>query len=302
MIYPINYDSEYKYMQYCSDSFLNLMINEIGVDAVHKPLPPRSVPRYCIHFVIKGKGQYTIAGKTYSLQENDFCITYPNMLFSMAFDETIPREVFWMNFDGESVEELFANAHFSAEDPVYSIKKPKKIHMCIQRLVRYNNNNSNLRLRAFCAFLEIFAQISEERATELSFNTKSNSEYYVQKACKFIQKNYANPYLKIEDICKDLSLSHSYLCKIFNKLTGISIYRYLLTYRMQQAKLLLETTDEKIINVANAVGYLNSSYFCREFKRLFNQSPLNYRKELKNFRVETHITNKFNTANEKEDN
>ena len=76
-----------------------------------------------------------------------------------------------------------------------------------------------------------------------------------------MHENHHNATLTIEDICKKLSISHSHLCRLFHAHTGMSIYHYLLMHRMQNAKLLLEKSNDKIISIANAVGIVTPPIF-----------------------------------------
>jgi YesN/AraC family two-component response regulator len=52
---------------------------------------------------------------------------------------------------------------------------------------------------------------------------------------------------------------------------------YLNQYRMNQAKTLLATTDEKVASISKEVGIVDSTYFSKLFKRLEGMSPLEYR-------------------------
>jgi two-component system response regulator YesN len=46
---------------------------------------------------------------------------------------------------------------------------------------------------------------------------------------------------------------------------------------MEKAKEMLETTHEKIVSIAVAVGYSNVSYFCQSFREYYGLSPQKYR-------------------------
>jgi transcriptional regulator GlxA family with amidase domain len=54
---------------------------------------------------------------------------------------------------------------------------------------------------------------------------------------------------------------------------------YLNRYRVNQAKLILTTTDRSITAVAMAVGFADNNYFSRVFRQEVGSSPLVYRRE-----------------------
>ena len=65
---------------------------------------------------------------------------------------------------------------------------------------------------------------------------------------------------------------------------GITCIDYINDYRLNIATNLLETTDIQVMEIANKVGISNVSYFNRIFKKKFNLTPKEYRKNLKNIR------------------
>jgi transcriptional regulator GlxA family with amidase domain len=65
----------------------------------------------------------------------------------------------------------------------------------------------------------------------------------------------------------------NYLNVVFKKVTGVTLYDYLVTVRLERAKHLLETTDIAITDIAQAVGYPNANSFFRAFRRRKIKSP-----------------------------
>jgi len=64
----------------------------------------------------------------------------------------------------------------------------------------------------------------------------------------------------------------------FQQATGMSPLEYVHTLRLEEAKQMLESTDEPIEAIANAVGYEDAGFFCRLFRRSVNLTPAQYRK------------------------
>ena len=106
----------------------------------------------------------------------------------------------------------------------------------------------------------------------------SEKEYssHVQRAVAYIHTHYAQ-IRRVSEVSDMLLLSTEYFCRIFKQETGTTFNNYLTSYRIQTAKKLLETTDMKIADVAEAVGYPNLSYFSRVFKSKTGATPFHYR-------------------------
>ncbi len=73
--------------------------------------------------------------------------------------------------------------------------------------------------------------------------------------------------------------STEYLTRLFRGKYGFTIYEYVLKLRMERAKELLEDEDNKIIDIAERLGYADNHYFSKAFRTYYDISPSQYRKE-----------------------
>lgn len=64
----------------------------------------------------------------------------------------------------------------------------------------------------------------------------------------------------------------------FQQATGMSPLEYVHTLRLEEAKQMLEASDQQIEAIANAVGYEDAGFFSRLFRRQVNLTPAQYRK------------------------
>jgi two-component system response regulator YesN len=84
----------------------------------------------------------------------------------------------------------------------------------------------------------------------------------------------------LEEIAAALSVSKNHYSTLFKRETGTSLWAYLTEIRMSKARELLRDTDMRSHEIAYAVGYDNPSYFSKLFKKLNNQTPQEYRKQV----------------------
>ncbi len=114
----------------------------------------------------------------------------------------------------------------------------------------------------------------------LSHRRKLNSEVQrlTRKAMAFIHEHYHEP-IGREDIARCVGVSEGYLSRSFNLETGLSLIHYLTRYRIQQAKLLLASSDKAVTEIAMEVGFSDSNYFSRVFRQEVGVSPLTYRRK-----------------------
>lgn len=84
-----------------------------------------------------------------------------------------------------------------------------------------------------------------------------------------------------EQIAEALYMNVDYIARVFKRDTGMSISQYINRERINQAKLLIATSDTSVGDVAEAVGYTNFSYFSKIFRQFENCTPREYRLRIK---------------------
>lgn len=92
-------------------------------------------------------------------------------------------------------------------------------------------------------------------------------------ARQYIEENFADSDLSISDISEKLCVNQTYLRKMFKSEMEMTLTEYITQYRMQKAKELLTSTDEKLTSIAQSVGYNDVSYFSNVFKKYYGVSP-----------------------------
>ena len=69
------------------------------------------------------------------------------------------------------------------------------------------------------------------------------------------------------------------MCTMFKNETGRTLNQYITEFRMARAKDLLDDPRNKIVEVAGQVGYNDSNYFSKTFRKTFGMSPSEYREQ-----------------------
>jgi AraC family transcriptional regulator len=79
--------------------------------------------------------------------------------------------------------------------------------------------------------------------------------------------------LSMLQIASSVNTSPTYFASLFKRATGISLHQYVIQQRVNRAKLLLETTDLPIPNIAAQVGFANPSHLAYHCKRQTGMTP-----------------------------
>ncbi len=91
-----------------------------------------------------------------------------------------------------------------------------------------------------------------------------------------IETNYYQK-ISLEQMAAMVYLSPPYLSRIFKQEVGIPFNQYLNEVRTSKAKSLLLHDDLRLVDISNAVGFEDQSYFTKVFKRVTGLTPMQYR-------------------------
>lgn len=136
------------------------------------------------------------------------------------------------------------------------------------------------------AFDYLLKPWKEERLCEL-INTaienvrsmqKTDSIVHSQKDIikDYIDRNYKKD-ISAKDVAGILGYSDVYFSKVFKQLFDDNFINYLTKIRIDRAKVLLKDVSFNIKEVGKSVGYADSNYFTKVFKRSIGISPSEYR-------------------------
>jgi two-component system response regulator YesN len=99
----------------------------------------------------------------------------------------------------------------------------------------------------------------------------------IYQAKTYINANFTDPNLLLEDVATKVNLSASHFSVVFGRETGESFKSYLTRVRIERAKELLRTTDLKCFEIARQSGYNDPHYFSYAFKKSTGIPPQQFR-------------------------
>jgi len=104
-----------------------------------------------------------------------------------------------------------------------------------------------------------------------------DGNHIIKKACDYVLQHIDED-ITLMTISDKLSLSKNYFCSLFKQETGYNFLEYVTTVKMEWAKRLLKEGNCKTYEVSDMLGYRESSYFSRLFRKYTGYSPAEYKK------------------------
>jgi AraC family transcriptional regulator of arabinose operon len=273
--------ARYKCLEYLKKQSVDLYLSYCGMeecDPCHSYGPIQRT-EYLLHYILEGKGTYTVDGTTYHLGKHDAFIIYPNETTYYEADQNDPWTYIWIGFEGIKADTCLNYASFSKESRIGSFE-------CEDLLVEYINGMlsasqltyaNDLKREGFL-FMFLSALIHEKHDAVAKPKEVYDYPYqvYVEHALEFIDHHYEKN-IKINDIANYIGINRSYLANIFKKGMNMSPQEYLVNYRLDKASGLLKTTNLPVSTIASQVGYDDPLTFSKVFKNFYGISPKAYR-------------------------
>lgn len=113
---------------------------------------------------------------------------------------------------------------------------------------------------------------------DVTYNSRQAT--IVAKVLDHIRQHYAGE-VRLQHLARAAAVSPKHLDVTFRRVTGVTPSQYLRRYRIEQAKHLLGETDAPVREIADAVGFTDSYYFSRAFRRSEGLSPIQFRSALR---------------------
>lgn len=119
----------------------------------------------------------------------------------------------------------------------------------------------------------------ENLLNEHTYKEIDKPQYLVKQAIEYINQYY-NQKLDLQTVADQLYVSTWHLCKVIKKQTGTNFVDLLNNARIENAKRMLLESNIKIYEIAEDVGYADTAYFSKIFKKITQVTPNEYRNKM----------------------
>ena len=140
----------------------------------------------------------------------------------------------------------------------------------IQKLELTQDNSSVERL-----IQEMTIDFSEQ-VEKLRYPVSGGSPFY-RMCIQYISQNIFHV-IRLEEMASELDYSRPYLCTRFKQEAGISLTQYIQQEKVEEAKRLLQFSNQDLSEIANLLSFASQSHFQTVFKKITGETPMSYRK------------------------
>ncbi|MBT2293635.1 helix-turn-helix transcriptional regulator [Paenibacillus albidus] len=289
-------ESHDNFSGYPSDDITNRFLDDFpvhchfrdGMIGQNKMHAHRGYELYCC---LEGHGKLLVADRMYSLLPGSIVIIKPHVLHWPSVVGTRPLHRVVLSLDERYVQSSFNSSPginscvrtLLAEPQPYwrfSAVKMATIRELLLQLARELADQPVFYEAAMHHLLaELFVILAREQYGPAESDESENSTFHLaERILRYLTANYADP-IEVSRLHERFNVSRSHMYDLFKQATGHSLNRFLMLYRINQAKRLLMDTPLSVTEIASAVGFGDLSHFFHMFKSETGCTPSAYRKQ-----------------------
>lgn len=220
---------------------------------------------YQLIYIHKGAGHYYLHKKWENLSAGNILLFRPHepQTYSYYFEEH--PEIYWIHFTGNECKEIIQkynlhNCYIGEHSLLKTLFQEIIIELQIKKPYFEEMVLSN--------FLQILATIARSHQQILS---PLENDFSINRLVIQLNQKYMDDW-NIESMAEYCKLSTGYFSHLFKKRMGSAPMKYLTELRIEKAKELIATNSMNLSDIAQMVGFTDSLYFSRVFKKDYRNS------------------------------
>lgn len=223
---------------------------------------------YQILYVDKGYGRFSIYGELQTAGAGSIVIIYPGIKYMYEFPKDAGTDYYWIHFAGEGVAEMMKTLKLQ-----HGIYQVDSFRLFIENMDK---------MAQACAVMDFTTETFLIGALLTILSVTSKKVYVAESPIYKIMEQMQNENfntMTIKEYARLCGMSEYHFIRKFKQITGITPLQYKTKLIVNKAIELLSTTNLNISETAYMLGFEDSLYFSRLFKKETGLSPKNYMKQ-----------------------
>lgn len=220
-----------------------------------------------------GRGICEIDGVEHEIRSGQVLVIPGGVPHHYRADSRDPWTIWWIHVVGSQVPPLMRALTQIAPGPVLDVGESTRIAVLMDRILHRleRDESSGSMIAAGGAAWHLMAVLISDATAP-----RHSRQDPIREVRQHMRENVAERFT-VGELAAIAGYSTSHFSALFRRDTGFGPLEYQTRLRMSRARELLDTTDHSVAAIAMKVGYADSMYFSRQFKRIHDVSPSQYR-------------------------
>ncbi|AIQ39556.1 AraC family transcriptional regulator [Paenibacillus sp. FSL R5-0912] len=250
--------------------------------------------------MVKGSAKFHVGQEKFVVQSGEIVFIQPNLLHSairlqqeeIVFYAVLVHFNFLSSLENDQIQQQYILPLFlnNSRYPVLIMREMEAELRLIPLLEEvcdiYQQEPHAFEMLVKAKLFEVLYRL-EKCAAEFSRpalpgqSRGGNSSLLAKKTLAYVQQNYSKR-ITLTEMARQVNMSPSYFCRFMKKQFDLTPLEFLNEYRISEAVGLMETTDKKIMEIAEMTGFSNVNRFTETFKKMYGCRPMDYRNSIRN--------------------
>lgn len=267
-----------------------IALYHISTDTSGMISPVHWHPEFEILLVHQGSIHVRTGTETFLLTAGSIAFIHPNELHAMDSSEGCCKyDAFVVSLDLLAL----SPTHFFTRDFITPLRSGK-IHLprvllpntslcqtvseALKRIILTETDANRFKITAFTSIVEICAAVFHIVKKRTPSDAAGHDGNTAVKSCiRYLECHSEQP-LTLDMIASHVHLHPNYLCSLFKKYTGETVFQHLHRIRIEKAATLLRDFSVSVSEAADRSGFESVGFFTRKFKEITGLTPSQYKK------------------------
>ena len=229
-------------------------------------------------YLKKGRTEIASGSKTAFLNAGDLAVFHPNELHS-GFGLHSEQEFCCIIISPAFFESGYAESRTLFESFIHQDHTVSTLFRDIFKEYQYQNAGFDYAVKGkiYELIVYLIRNYAAETLTGRQLFAHEKSLERMRIVLQYIEENLAKQ-INTATLAKLLHMSQYHFCRLFREATGRSVVQYVNEMRIDKACRILKETNLNITEAGLTVGFSDSNYFSRTFKKYCGITPSGYRK------------------------
>lgn len=225
-----------------------------------------------VEYIVRGSGVLYVDGRQYNPSAGDVYILPFRSDHSYISDAADPWVKIFFNLQGEAVSHMLKGFGLQHTVLFHDCEKMYPLFEKFFDVTKENVSTNEIMEECCTIFNRLLIRLHDH-----IYDTEDNYEAEARLIKEYIDNNCQRN-LNIDMIARSVYRSNDYVNKMFRRNYGITPYVYYLETRMANAQAMLQHTNLSIKEISERLGYSDSHYFSKQFRKITGMKATEYRR------------------------